>query len=142
MFYLKHKGWEIFLKIKNYSQHTIDNYERDINEFFLFAEENKIHIEERIVEKINILSQNKNLLILTDVYGCTHSNIILSQKKNNFFSCVFGFNLPILLKIITLICEREWKSGKRSGRHGTTIFSHFFPSFEFLPQNYTKTIRQ
>ena len=63
--------------------------------------ENKIHIEKRIVEKINILSQNKNLLILTDVYGCTHSNIILSQKKNNFFSCVFGFNLPILLKIIT-----------------------------------------
>ena len=64
--------------------------------------ENKIHIEKRIVEKINSLSQNKNLLILTDVYGCTHSNIILSQKKNNFFSCVFGFNLPILLKIITI----------------------------------------
>ena len=58
-------------------------------------------MEKRIVEKINILSQNKNLLILTDVYGCTHSNIILSQKKNNFFSCVFGFSLPILLKIIT-----------------------------------------
>jgi len=79
-------------------------YKRQLNNFHVLdiaKNENKIHIEKRIVEKINILSQNKNLLILTDVYGCTHSNIILSQKKNNFFSCVFGFNLPILLKIIT-----------------------------------------
>ena len=39
------KNLKEFLKIKNYSQHTIDNYERDINEFFLFAEENEIYIE-------------------------------------------------------------------------------------------------
>ena len=79
-------------------------YKKQLSNFYVLdiqKNENKIHIEKRIVEKINSLSQNKNLLILTDIYGCTHSNIILSQKKNNFFSCVFGFNLPILLKIIT-----------------------------------------
>ena len=78
-------------------------YKKQLSNFYVLdiqKNENKIHIEKRIVEMINSLSQNKNLLILTDVYGCTHSNIILSQKKNNFFSCVFGFNLPILLKII------------------------------------------
>jgi len=78
-------------------------YKKQLSNFYVLdiqTNENKIHIENRIIEKINSLSQNKNLLILTDVYGCTHSNIILSQKKNNFFSCVFGFNLPILLKII------------------------------------------
>ena len=78
-------------------------YTKQLSNFYALdiqKNENKIHMEKRIVEKINSLSQNKNLLILTDVYGCTHSNIILSQKKNNFFSCVFGFNLPILLKII------------------------------------------
>ena len=78
-------------------------YKKQLSNFYVLdiqKNENKIQIEKRIVEKINSLSQNKNLLILTDVYGCTHSNIILLQKKNNFFSCVFGFNLPILLKII------------------------------------------
>ena len=78
-------------------------YKKQLSNFYVLdiqKNENKIQIEKRIVDKINSLSQNKNLLILTDVYGCTHSNIILSQKKNNFFSCVFGFNLPILLKII------------------------------------------
>ena len=30
-----------FLRIKNYSQHTISNYERDINRFLFFLEENK-----------------------------------------------------------------------------------------------------
>ena len=78
-------------------------YKKQLSNFYVLdiqKNENKILIEKRIVDKINSLSQNKNLLILTDVYGCTHSNIILSQKKNNFFSCVFGFNLPILLKII------------------------------------------
>ena len=78
-------------------------YKKQLSNFYVLdiqKNENKIQIEKRIVEKINSLSQNKNLLILSDIYGCTHSNIILSQKKNNFFSCVFGFNLPILLKII------------------------------------------
>ena len=78
-------------------------YKKQLSNFYaldILKNESKKHIEKRIVDKINFLSQNKNLLILTDVYGCTHSNIILSQKKNNFFSCVFGFNLPILLKII------------------------------------------
>ena len=80
-------------------------YKKQLNNFHVLdiqKNENKIHIEKRIVEKINILCHKiKNLLILTDVYGCTHSNIILSQKKNNFFRVFFGFNLPILLKIIT-----------------------------------------
>ena len=31
-----------FLKIKNYSSHTISNYERDINRFLLFLDESKI----------------------------------------------------------------------------------------------------
>ena len=78
-------------------------YKKQLSNFYvldILKNESEIHIEKRIVDKINSLSQNKNLLILTDAYGCTHSNIILSQKKNNFFSCVFGFNLPILLKII------------------------------------------
>ena len=39
------KNLREFLRIKNYSQHTIENYERDINEFFLFTEKNKIYIE-------------------------------------------------------------------------------------------------
>ena len=30
-----------FLRIKNYSQHTISNYERDINRFLIFLEEKK-----------------------------------------------------------------------------------------------------
>ena len=78
-------------------------YKKQLSNFHVLdipKNENKIHVEKKIIDKINSLSQNKNLLILTDVYGCTHTNIILSQKKNNFFSCVFGFNLPILLKII------------------------------------------
>lgn len=78
-------------------------YKKQLNNFHVFdipKNENKTYLEKKIVDKIYFLSQNKNLLILTDVYGCTHSNIILSQKRNIFFSCVFGFNLPILLKVI------------------------------------------
>ena len=32
-----------FLRIKNYSPHTISNYERDINRFLSFLEEKKIN---------------------------------------------------------------------------------------------------
>ena len=32
--------------------------------------------------------------------GVLIQTLFFHRKKNNFFSCVFGFNLPILLKII------------------------------------------
>ena len=78
-------------------------YKKPLNNFHILdipTNEKKIRTEKKIIDKVNSLSQSTNLLILADVYGCTHSNIILSQKKNIFFSCVFGFNLPIILKVI------------------------------------------
>ena len=37
------KSLKDFLRIKNYSKHTISNYERDINRFFKYLTENKIY---------------------------------------------------------------------------------------------------
>ena len=37
------KSLKDFLRIKNYSEHTISNYERDVNRFFKYLTENKIY---------------------------------------------------------------------------------------------------
>ena len=51
-----------FLKIKNYSYHTISNYERDINRFLQFLEENKFMPEDLSSPVITkwIISLRKN----------------------------------------------------------------------------------
>ena len=51
-----------FLKIKNYSDHTISNYERDINKFLKFIEENKFDAEDLSSSIITkwIISLRKN----------------------------------------------------------------------------------
>ena len=51
-----------FLKIKNYSSHTISNYERDINRFLKFLDENKFTPEDLSSSVITkwIISLRKN----------------------------------------------------------------------------------
>ena len=53
-------------------------YKKQLSNFYVLdiqKNENKIHIEKRIVERINSLSKNKNLLISLTKYARSNSNI-------------------------------------------------------------------
>ena len=52
-------------------------------------------------EKINEL-KNEKILILTDMFGGTPSNVIAANLKKYDFKCISGMNLPMLLDALLL----------------------------------------
>ena len=56
---------------------------------------------EKINEKIEEL-KNEKILILTDMFGGTPSNVIAANLKKYDFKCISGMNLPMLLDALLL----------------------------------------
>jgi len=60
-----------------------------------------------IAKELEAAEQGKGVLVLTDMFGGTPSNISLSFMKEHRVEVVTGLNLPMLTKLATL---REEKS--------------------------------
>ena len=64
-------------------------------------------ITERISEAIRRVDKGKGILILTDMFGGTPSNICLSFLWEWKIEVITGVNLPMLLKLATSEEERD-----------------------------------
>lgn len=64
-------------------------------------------VEERIKKGIKKVDMGKGVLILTDMFGGTPSNISLSFQKKGEVEVVTGVNLPMLLKLSTMREEKN-----------------------------------
>jgi len=58
-------------------------------------------IREKIIGAIRKVDQGQGVLILTDMYGGTPSNISLSFLEERKIEVITGVNLPMLLKLAT-----------------------------------------
>jgi PTS system mannose-specific IIA component len=58
-------------------------------------------IREKILTAIRKVDSGRGVLILTDMYGGTPSNISLSFLENKKVEVITGVNLPMLLKLAT-----------------------------------------
>lgn len=59
-------------------------------------------IRQQIVQAIESVKRDKGILILTDMFGGTPSNICLSFLEPQRIEVVSGFNLPMLVKLANL----------------------------------------
>jgi PTS system mannose-specific IIA component len=59
-------------------------------------------VEKRIKKGIKKVNAGKGVLILTDMFGGTPSNISLSFQEKGKVEIVTGVNLPMLIKLSTL----------------------------------------
>ena len=59
-------------------------------------------IREKIVAAIRKVDKGQGILILTDMYGGTPSNISLSFLEEKKIEVITGVNLPMLLKLATV----------------------------------------
>jgi len=64
-------------------------------------------IKERISEAIRRVDKGKGILILTDMFGGTPSNICLSFLGEWKIEVITGVNLPMLLKLSTYEGEED-----------------------------------
>ena len=79
-------------------------------------------IRKMIEEKISILNRGKGVLILTDMFGGTPSNLSLSFLKEEMVEVLTGINLPMVIAIaqnranmdLGELAEKAQEAGKMS----------------------------
>jgi len=82
-------------------------------------------VEFRIDEKLAHLDQNSGLLILTDIYGGTPSNIAATFAKNKKTKFISGVNLPMLVRIMnyrTLPLNELASKAIEGGHDGIAVY--------------------
>ncbi len=88
-------------------------------------------LREKIVVAIRAANRGEGVLILTDMFGGTPSNIALSFLEEHPIEVVTGINLPMLIKLATL--RESKKLGelavfiKEYGQRNITVASQILP---------------
>ena len=89
------------LELKSAMEHMIGN-QNDI-EILSITPEDDIDIQKNNIEKkLKELNQGKGVIILTDVFGGTPSNLALNFLEPGVVEIMSGVNLPMLIKICQL----------------------------------------
>tara|TARA_A100001388_G_scaffold242631_1_gene199538 strand:+ start:4418 stop:4819 length:402 start_codon:yes stop_codon:yes gene_type:complete len=89
------------LELKSAMEHMIGD-QNDI-EIFSITPEDDIDIQKNNIEKkLKELNQGKGVIILTDVFGGTPSNLALNFLEPGIIEVMSGVNLPMLIKICQL----------------------------------------
>ena len=89
------------LELKSAMEHMIGD-QNDI-EILSITPEDDIDIQKNNIEKkLKELNQGKGVIILTDVFGGTPSNLALNFLEPGVVEIMSGVNLPMLIKICQL----------------------------------------
>ena len=85
----------------------------------------------RISEALKAADRGQGVLVLTDMFGGTPSNISLSFLDEHHVEVVTGFNLPMLIKLATLGEEKSLEDLatfiKDYGRRNISVASELLP---------------
>ena len=85
---------------------------------------------EEIIKSVKKVNTGKGVVILTDMFGGTPSNLAISIMEEEKVEVVAGVNLPMLIKISSLRNECEIKElikiSQESGRKYMNVASAFF----------------
>jgi PTS system mannose-specific IIA component len=84
-----------------------------------------------IASALGAADQGEGVLVLTDMFGGTPSNISLSFLDEHHVEVVTGFNLPMLIKLATLAEEKSLEELaafiKQYGQRNISVASEILP---------------
>ena len=72
----------------------------------IFPDEDVEQIKGRVVSALKSVNSGKGVIMLTDMFGGTPSNISLSFLEEGKVEVVTGVNLPMLIKLVTYRREK------------------------------------
>ena len=89
------------LELRSAMEHMIGD--QNNIEIFSITPEDDVDIQKNNIEKkLKELNQGKGVIILTDVFGGTPSNLALNFLEPGVIEIMSGVNLPMLIKICQL----------------------------------------
>ncbi|MCF6216174.1 MAG: PTS sugar transporter subunit IIA [Emcibacter sp.] len=81
-----------------------------------------------ILDAVKDVDQDSGVILLTDMFGGTPSNLAISIMENANVEVIAGINLPMLIKLssVRLVCtmEEAIQAAQDSGRKYINIASH------------------
>jgi len=87
-----------------------------------------------IAKELEAADEGKGVLVLTDMFGGTPSNISLSFMKEHRVEVLTGVNLPMLIKLATLRDEKPLEELatfiKSYGQRNISVASEILPEEE------------
>jgi PTS system mannose-specific IIA component len=91
-------------------------------------------IRNAIAKELEAADEGKGVLVLTDMFGGTPSNISLSFMKEHRVEVLTGVNLPMLIKLATLRDEKPLEELatfiKSYGQRNISVASEILPEEE------------
>ena len=83
-----------------------------------------------IIECVRAVNKGEGVIIATDMFGGTPSNLAISNLKENEIEVVAGVNLPMLIKMVSdrkkIKLNELVKISQDSGRKYINVASNFF----------------
>ena len=85
-----------------------------------------------IIDSVRKVNAGNGVIVLTDMFGGTPSNLSISVMENEKIEVVAGVNLPMLIKLASLRAEKKMeikkliKLSQESGRKYMNVASAFF----------------
>ena len=89
------------LELKS-AMENILGVQQNIEILSLFPNDDLDKKKDELEKLINEFDPNKGIIILTDMFGGTPSNLAISFLKNKKIEVISGANLPMLVKLIGL----------------------------------------
>ena len=108
----------------------ISGKQENIVAISIFPDDDIKKKREEIIKSVKKVNTGKGVVILTDMFGGTPSNLAISIMEEEKVEVVAGVNLPMLIKISSLRNECEIKElikiSQESGRKYMNVASAFF----------------
>jgi len=104
---------------------------RDFEAVSLDPDENLDAIRKKILSSITAADEGHGVLILTDMFGGTPSNVALSFLEEHHVEVVTGMNLPMLVKLAGSKGEESLEdmatTAKEYGQRNISVASQLLP---------------
>ena len=109
-------------------QHIVGPQE-NIIAISIFPEDDMEKKRLEILEAVKKVDTGKGVIVLTDMFGGTPSNLAISVMENEKIEVVAGMNLPMMIKMMSLRDKKKIKDlikiSQESGRKYINVASAF-----------------
>ena len=110
-------------------EHVVGN-QQDIEGICIHPDDNMDARRTEIIQSIKNVDSGKGVIVTTDMFGGTPSNLAISTMIKGKTEVIAGVNLPMLIKMVSsrkdLSLEELVKVSQDSGRKYINVASAFF----------------
>tara|TARA_A100000171_G_scaffold52512_3_gene71179 strand:+ start:2195 stop:2596 length:402 start_codon:yes stop_codon:yes gene_type:complete len=71
------------------------------------ADDDMDHKRKQLQDKISLVNKGAGVLLLTDMFGGTPSNLAISFLTENHLEVIAGMNVPMLVKLVSIRGEKS-----------------------------------